>query len=163
MLATLALVASAAPAPEGSPYVDVPFLHHSGLTLRKRVEPVYPEVDEADRRVRHRCVVWVRVGPEGTPEDARVLPDFPGDGCSAPFQAAAQASVASWSWKPEKIGKDKATVQTQIAVVFDAQPMPPVVDVSLAGSPPPEPVPQPKKSIYGDPKTLPAPAPEPEE
>lgn len=139
---TLAL---ASPAPEGSPFADVPFFHHGSLKATKRVEAEYPSVDDEARRVRHRCMVWVKIGPDGRPQQVTILPEFPGEGCTAPFQAAAKAAVEQWKWKPKKIGKEKSVVHTTITETFLAQQMEPLVDTSKQGSPPPEPVKQPKR------------------
>jgi hypothetical protein len=147
-LATPALAAT----PEGSPFPDTPYLHHSGLKVKKKVEPTYPDsATEADRRMRHRCIVWTRVGPKGEVEQATVVPEFPGADCTAPFQQAAAASVREWRFKGQKVEGEKASVHTQIAVVFLAEPSDPLVDVSLEGSPPPEPVPQPRRPQAGKP------------
>lgn len=137
-------LAMAGPPPEGSPF-EVPFFHHGSLKANKRVDPVYPDVEDADRRVRHRCMVWVEIGTDGRPQQVKIQPAFAGEGCTAPYQAAAIAAVEQWKWKPKKIGKEKSVVQTTITRVFLSQPMEPRVDTSREGSPMPEPVKQPKR------------------
>ncbi len=154
LLSLAAMLAGTAQAavPEGSPFPDTPYLHHSSIAVKKKAEPSYPEgVTEEDRSTRHRCIVWVQVGPKGEVAAARVVPEFAGAGCSAPYQQAAQASLTGWKFKPTKVDGEKSTVHTQIAVVFTARQSAPVVDVSLEGSPPPEPVPQPKRPQAGKP------------
>ena len=140
MLWALIIGAFAAEAPEGSPFASLPYFHHSALAPTKRVEAEFPAVPPEEAAQRHRCMVWVKIGADGRPADARILEGFAGEGCSAPFQSAATAAVQQWKWKPMKVDKQKADVHTQIAVVFSAQQSAPLIDVSREGSPPPEPV-----------------------
>ncbi|MEZ4320627.1 MAG: energy transducer TonB [Myxococcota bacterium] len=158
MIWALLFGALAAEAPEGSPFADVPFFHHSSLKPTKRVEPTFPSVPPAEAAQRHRCIVWVKIGADGRPAQVTIVDGFAGDGCTAPFQQAATAAVSEWKWKPTKVGKEKATVHTQIAEVFAPQQSAPVIDVSLEARPPPEPVKQPKRptGLPGDPN-MPAP------
>lgn len=142
-------IAAALASVDGSPWPEVPYFHHSSLSVRKNPDALYPQVEPEDRRVRHRCMVWVRIGTDGRVAEAKVLPEYAGAGCSQPYQGAAQQAVAQWRWKPHKIDKDKAVVQTQVPVLFLAQATDPVVDVSKTGSPPPEPVKQPKRPQAG--------------
>lgn len=160
--------ALAATAPEGTPFPEVPYLHHSMIRAKAKAEAAYPEgVTESEKYIRHRCMVWVKIDTSGAPATLTILDEYPGEACTAPFRAAAKAAVAQRTWKPAKIDKQKAEVHTQIAVVFRAQQAPPLVDVSLEGSPPPAPVPQPKRTLTGQPKpgsdmpAMPKPSPAP--
>ncbi len=86
-------------------------LHHSELSWRRQVQPIYPsEVDDAPDRV--ACIVSVGIDQKGVPQQVTVAD------CPAAFHEATRSALSRSRWFSPRVGGRKVAAQTTIRIVF---------------------------------------------
>jgi len=86
-------------------------LHHSALTVKRQVAPVYP--GDAPDQGDVRCVAIVRIDEAGVPFHVSVAP-----GCPPAFVGETEAALARWRWYPPRVGKAATRAETRIGVTY---------------------------------------------
>lgn len=86
--------------------------HHSQLTAKKKVQPVYPSAAETLNLGDQRCQARVFIDETGRVYDVKV------DKCPKVFHTATQSALMQWRYYPPKSGKEKVKAQILIGVTF---------------------------------------------
>ena len=86
--------------------------HHSQLTVKKKVQPIYPSAAETLSLGDQRCQARVFIDETGRVYDVRV------DKCPKVFHTSTQSALMQWRYYPPKSGKDKVKAQILIGVTF---------------------------------------------
>ncbi len=94
----------------------LPELHQDEVTVRERVDPLYPQ-DQKWRRVQGDCAVAVDIDTKGRP--TAVVPVD----CDTGFEAATVEAVEQWRFKPHRVDGELTAYRV---VVREAYTLPPL-------------------------------------
>jgi hypothetical protein len=92
----------------------VPELHASEITVRERLEPIYP-ADEKWRRATGTCHVWVHVDAKGRPTQVEPLL------CTEGFAANSVSAIQSWRFKPHRVEGEPVVFDTVLTLDYSLQ------------------------------------------
>ena len=86
--------------------------HHSQLTAKKKIQPIYPSAAETLNLGDQRCQARVFIDETGRVYDVQV------NKCPKVFHTATQSALMQWRYYPPKSGKEKVKAQILIGVTF---------------------------------------------
>lgn len=84
--------------------------HHSEVTIKRQVTPVYPEEAKDLNMGDVTCRVRIFIDTEGVPYDIVF------ESCPKPFHQSATEALQKWRWYPARMGGEK--VAAQFVMVF---------------------------------------------
>lgn len=86
--------------------------HHSEVTTKKRVSPVYPDAAKEMNLGNVDCRVRIFIDENGVPFDVKF------EACPKVFQASAKDAIMQWRWYPAKVGTEKVKAQFLLNIAY---------------------------------------------
>lgn len=90
----------------------VKVFHHSELEVRRRIDPIYPQIARDMSLGSERCLVTVFIDETGKPYQAMVAK------CDNVFHDSAKTAILKWRWYPPRDGRQKVKARTTVGVTY---------------------------------------------